>query len=112
MNADIFENYKENREHREKHKIVLVSEKQLFEGVVAGFGVAMSSVLLFRSGLTTKAFKRVSYDWLEFKVILGIMLCWLIVWCFRKSSNVLYDYYVAKYTRDKPIDIFINTYNN
>ena len=111
MSADIFENYNENREHREKQKIVLVSEKLLFEGVVAGLGVAMSSILLFRSGLTTKAFKRVSYDWLEFKVILGIMLCWIIVWCFRKTSNVLYDHYVATYGRDKPIEISINTYN-
>ena len=112
MNADIFANYNENHEHREKQKIVLVSEKQLFEGVVSGFGVAMSSILLFRSGLTTKAFKRVSYDWLEFKVILAITLCWIIVWCARKISNVLYDRYVAAYGRDKPIEISINTYNN
>ena len=112
MNADIFEYNSKNHEHRDKQKIVLVSEKLLFEGVVAGFGVAMSSILLFRWGLTTKAFKRVSYDWLEFKVILGVMLSWIIVWCFRKTSNVLYDRYVAAYGRDKPIEISINTYNN
>jgi hypothetical protein len=91
----------------EQHKIVLVNEKQLFEGIVAGFCVAMSSIILFKSGLTTKAFKRVTYDWLEVKVILGIMLGWMIVWCFRKTSNVFYDRYIGVYGRDNPYEIAI-----
>ena len=88
-------------------KIVLVSEKHLFEGVVAGLAVAFSSILLFKSGLTTKAFKRVHYDWTEIKVIVGIMLGWIFVWVLRKSSNVIYDHYVAAYGRKNPIEISI-----
>ena len=98
--------------HRKHHsqrrnKIVLVNEKQLFEGIIAGFCVAMSSIILFKSGLSTKAFKRVTYDWLEVKVVLGIMLGWMIVWCFRKTSNVFYDRYVGVYGRDNPYEIAI-----
>ena len=92
----------------EQHKIVLVNEKQLFEGIVAGFCVAMSSIILFKSGLSAKAFKRVTYDWLEVKVVLGIMLGWMIVWCFRKTSNVFYDRYVGVYRRDNPYEIAIH----
>ena len=90
-----------------QHKIVLVNEGQLFEGIVAGFCVAMSSIILFKSGLTTKAFKRVNYDWLEVKVVLGIMLGWMIVWCFRKTSNVFYDKYIAVNGRTNPYEIAI-----
>jgi hypothetical protein len=99
-----------NQYSQRRNKIVLVNEKQLFEGIIAGFCVAMSSVILFKSGLSTKAFKRVTYDWLEVKVILGIMLGWMIVWCFRKTSNVFYDRYVGVYGRNNPYEIAINVY--
>lgn len=88
-------------------KIVFVSEKHLFEGVVAGLAVAFSSIILFKSGLTTKAFKRVHYDWLEVKVVIGIMFGWMFVWIIRKSSNVVYDHYVAANGRINPIEISI-----
>ena len=116
IKSDNFINYKYNNPAHEyqnlqpKNRIVLVTEKQLFEGIVAGFSVAMSSIILFKSGLTTKAFKRVSYDWLEVKVILGIMLGWMIVWCFRKTSNVFYDKYVAVNGRKNPYEIAITRY--
>lgn len=97
-----------NVENDQKNKkIVLVSEKHLFEGVVAGLAVAFSSIVLFKSGLTTKAFKRVHYDWLEVKVIIGIMLGWMFVWILRKSSNVVYERYIAPNGRRNPIEISI-----
>ena len=115
IKSDNFYNHKYNNpvQHKKSqpaNKIVLVNEKQLFEGIVAGFGVAMSSIILFKSGLTTKAFKRVSYDWLEVKVILGIMLGWMVVWCFRKTSNVFYDKYIAVNGRKNPYEIAITRY--
>ena len=93
-----------------QHKIVLVNEKQLFEGIVAGFWVAMISIILFKGGLTTKAFQRVNYDWLEVKVIIGIMFGWMVVWCFRKTSNVFYDKYVAANGIKNPYEIAIYRY--
>ena len=115
IKSDNFYNHKYNnpvqyQKSQPTNKIVLVNEKQLFEGIVAGFCVAMSSIILFKSGLTTKAFKRVSYDWLEVKVILGIMLGWMVVWCFRKTSNVFYDKYVAVNGRKNPYEIAITRY--
>tara|TARA_Y100000741_G_C18144171_1_gene514413 strand:- start:208 stop:621 length:414 start_codon:yes stop_codon:yes gene_type:complete len=105
-----FVNNYEHQKLQPKNRIVLVNEKQLFEGIVAGFSVAMSSIILFKSGLTTKAFRRVSYDWLEVKVILGIMFGWMVVWCFRKTSNVFYDKYIAVNGRKNPYEIAINRY--
>ena len=93
---------------RTQHKIVLVTEKQLFEGLVGGVCFAITSILLFKSGLTAKAFKRVNYDWLEVKVIFGIVVCWIFVWCVRKTSNVLHDHYVSVYGRKNPYEIAIN----
>ena len=113
VTADDYYNHAYNKPAHEQyrvqnlHKIVLVNEKQLLEGIVAGFWVAISSIILFKSGLTTKAFKRVTYDWLEVKVILGIMLGWLVVWCFRKTFNVFYDHYVSAHGRENPYEIVL-----
>jgi hypothetical protein len=113
VKADDYYNHAYNKpthKHvQNQHKIVFVNEKQLFEGIVAGVCVAASSIILFKSGLTTKAFKRVTYDWLELKVVLGIIFGWMVVWCFRKTSNVLYDRYVAVNGRTNPYEISINT---
>jgi hypothetical protein len=99
--------YNNDIHRRTQRKIVLVTEKQLFEGLVGGVCFAITSILLFKSGLTAKAFKRVNYDWLEVKVIFGIVVGWIFVWSVRKMSNVLYDHYVTVNGRKNPYEIAI-----
>lgn len=98
-----------NIDKSKPRKIVLVSEKHLFEGLVGGLSFALTSILLFKSGLTTKAFKRIHYDWMEVKVIFGIVFAWIFVWSVRKMSNVIYDNYIAVNTRRKPYEIAISS---
>ena len=99
--------YNYSIEKPKQNRLVLVNEKQLFEGLVGGICFAFSSIILFKSGLTTKAFKRVNYDWLEVKVLFGIVISWIFVWCVRKTSNVIYDNYISANGRKNPYVIAI-----
>lgn len=108
---DIYGYTNSNITSKKHHKIVLVSEKQLFEGLVGGITFLMTSILLFKSGLTTKAFKRVDYHWFEVKVIFGIIIGWIFVWIARKISNVMYDLYKNAYGRPDPYEIAIHRPN-
>jgi predicted membrane channel-forming protein YqfA (hemolysin III family) len=77
-------------------KVVLVSERQIVEGIVAGLFVGISSIVLMKLGYTTKVFRRLDFDKEEAVVLFFIALGWLIVWCFRKASNTLYDEYLER----------------
>ena len=82
-------------------KIILVSEKQLFEGLIAGIFVAFFSILHLKIGFSVKVFEKIDFDLTEFMVFLALVISWIIIWSFRKTSNVIYDEYLDSANRRK-----------